>query len=114
MYENKTEEVASDSIFLGRMLKQLFLATLFLIICLGIGILGYHYLGAVPWIDSIHNASMILSGMGPVADVKSVGGKLFSSAYALFSGLAFVGAMFMLLAPAVHRIYHRFHADDND
>ncbi len=114
MYERKNEEVASVSVFYGRMFKQLLLATLFLVVCLGIGVVGYHYTGSVSWIDSVHNASMILSGMGPVADIKGTGGKLFSSAYALFSGLAFVGAMFMLLAPAVHRIYHRFHADDND
>jgi hypothetical protein len=54
---------------------------------------------------------MILSGMGPVAEIKSVGGKLFSSFYALFSGVAFITNIGILLAPAAHRIFHKLHAE---
>ena len=74
--------------------------------CLGIGILGYHYFANIPWLDSLHNASMILSGMGPVADVKTVAGKWFSSFYALFSGVAFITNIGFLLTPVVHRFFH--------
>lgn len=81
-------------------------------ISLGIGILGYHYLANIPWLDALHNASMILSGMGPVAEVKTVAGKWFSSAYAIFSGVAFITNIGYLLAPAVHRFFHRLHLED--
>lgn len=85
-----------------------------LFICLLIGIFGYHYIAHIPWIDSIHNASMILSGMGPVAEVKNVCGKLFSSAYALFSGVVFITNIGFILAPAAHRFFHKLHVGDDD
>jgi hypothetical protein len=88
------------------------IATLILFICLLIGILGYHYIGDIVWIDAIHNASMILSGMGPVADVKNVSGKLFSSAYALFSGVVFITNIGFVLAPVAHRFFHKLHVDE--
>ena len=114
MYENKYEPVAPLRVFYKRVFKSLVAATLILAICLLMGILGYHYIAHIVWIDAIHNASMILSGMGPVADVKNVSGKLFSSAYALFSGVAFITNVGFLLAPAAHRFFHKLHVDDKD
>lgn len=94
--------------------KQILFALLVLAICLTIGILGYHYIAHIEWIDSIHNASMILSGMGPVADIKNISGKLFSSVYALFSGVAFITNIGFLLAPSVHKALHSINIDDDD
>lgn len=81
--------------------------------CLAIGILGYHYTAGIPWIDALHNAAMILSGMGPVVEIKTTGGKLFSSFYALFSGVVFITNIGILLAPAAHRIFRRWHLGDD-
>lgn len=80
-----------------------------LFICLMIGICGYHYTDGISWLDSLHNASMILSGMGPVVEIKSTAGKLFSSFYALFSGVIFITNIGIILAPAIHRFFHRLH-----
>lgn len=80
---------------------------------LGIGVLGYHYLGELPWIDALVNASMILGGMGPVDPIKSHVGKLFASGYALFSGLLFIGAASLVLTPFVHRVMHRLHLEED-
>ena len=114
MYENKHQRVAPLSVYYQRQFKSLFVATIILSVCLLIGILGYHYIAHIVWIDAVHNASMILSGMGPVADVKNSWGKIFSSAYALFSGVAFITNVGFLLAPAAHRFFHKLHVDDND
>ena len=114
MFENKHQPIAPLSVFYKRLLKSLSVAILILLICLAIGILGYHYIAQIGWIDSIHNASMILSGMGPVAEIKNVSGKLFSSAYALFSGVAFITNVGFLLAPAAHRFFHKLHVDESD
>jgi hypothetical protein len=76
-----------------------------------IGVIGYHYLAEASWIDAFHNASMILSGMGPVITIASETGKIFSSFYALFSGLVFVTNVGVLLAPVMHRIMHRIHLE---
>ena len=54
---------------------------------------------------------MILGGMGPVDLITSQSGKLFTSFYALFSGLFFIGVASLAIAPFVHRIMHRMHLD---
>lgn len=113
MYENKKQPLASKQVFYRRVFKNLFFAFIILTLCLLIGILGYHYIGHVVWIDAIHNASMILSGMGPVVTVENTGGKLFSSAYALFSGVVFITNIGFILAPAAHRLFHRLHLDES-
>ena len=112
MYEHHKEPLASRSTFYQRILKNIIIALVIMMICLGIGVFGYHYTADIPWLDAIHNASMILSGMGPVVEIKTVSGKWFSSAYALFSGVVFITNVGVILAPAVHRIFHRLHLDD--
>jgi ABC-type phosphate transport system permease subunit len=113
-YESKRQPLAPARVFYKRMARSVAFACTVLGICLAIGIIGYHYLAAIPWIDAIHNGSMILSGMGPVAEVKGTGGKLFSSAYALFSGVVFITNIGIILAPMAHRLYHRLHLEDDE
>jgi len=57
------------------------------------------------------NSSMILGGMGPVDPIKSTGGKLFASFYALFSGVIFLATAGILFGPIVHRLLHQLHLD---
>ena len=90
MFEHRKQPLATRSTFYQRILKHIIIALIIMAVCLVIGIAGYHYLGEVPWIDAIHNASMILGGMGPVVEIRSDTGKIFSSAYALFSGVIFM------------------------
>lgn len=111
-YEHKKQPLASKKTFYIRIAKSIFLACLILLFCLGIGILGYHYTAGIAWLDSLHNASMILSGMGPVVTIETTGGKWFSSIYALFSGVVFITNIGLILAPAVHRIMHGLHIED--
>ena len=65
------------------------------------------------WLDAFHNASMILSGMGPVVEIKTVGGKWFSSFYAIFSGVAFITNIGIVLAPLAHRFFHILHLEED-
>lgn len=112
MYEHRKQPLATKATFYQRILKNILIALLIMSVCLIIGIAGYHYTDNIPWIDSLHNASMILSGMGPVVEIKSETGKIFSSGYALFSGIVFITNVGVILAPAVHRIFHRLHLED--
>jgi hypothetical protein len=57
---------------------------------------------------------MILTGMGPVDPMVTTPGKLFAMTYALFSGIAFLTMMAILLAPILHRMLHRFHLAESD
>jgi len=78
---------------------------------LAVGVIGYHAIGGLPWVDSILNASMILTGMGPVDPMRTAAAKLFASAYAIFSGVAFLTSVGVLLAPLFHRFLHHFHLE---
>lgn len=113
MYEHKKQPIAPIATFYQRVLKNVIIALFVMMICLTIGTTGYHYTADIPWLDSLHNASMILSGMGPVVEIKTVSGKWFSSAYALFSGVVFITNVGIILAPAVHRLFHRMNLEDN-
>jgi len=84
-------------------------AGLFLAASLGLGVLGYHWLCGLGWVDAVLNASMILTGMGPVSPMPTDAAKLFASAYAVFSGVAFLTTFSILIAPVLHRVLHRLH-----
>lgn len=112
MYEHKKQKLAPMNIFYQRILKNILISLVIMCICLLIGTMGYHYTDNTAWLDSFHNASMILSGMGPVVEIKTDMGKWFSSFYALFSGVVFITNIGIILAPALHRIYHRLHLEE--
>lgn len=76
-----------------------------------IGMVGYHVTEGLSWIDSFLNASMILSGMGPANTLNTVSGKLFAGFYALFSGLAFIAIIVIILSPLVHRFFRKIHLE---
>jgi hypothetical protein len=114
MYERKTQRLAPFSVFFLRTLYNIVVAALLLSACLSIGVLGFHFINGCSWIDALHNASMLLSGMGPVVEMKSDGAKLFSSFYALFSGVVFITNIGIILAPAAHRLFHRLHLQEDN
>ena len=97
-----------------RMVVHIVMAILLSAVALFMGIAGYHWIAGLGWADSLLEASMILGGMGPVSPVTTTGAKIFASGYALFSGLVFIALIGIILAPAVHRMLHTFHADEND
>ena len=81
---------------------------------LGLGILGYHFVCGLGWVDALLNAAMILTGMGPVNEITTTAGKLFAAFYALFSWVAFLTIVAVLLSPLVHRLLHRLHLEMED
>ena len=113
MFENKKKDLLPFPLFIWRVVRYFFY-TLFLIgISLVIGMLGYHYLAHLEWLNAFYNASMILTGMGPVAEMTTTSAKLFSSFYALFSGIIFLSTIAIFFAPIAHRILHTFHIEDD-
>ncbi len=114
MYEHRGKPLLTFVEFSVRVFLHGLLAFGVVAVALGIGILGYHGFERMPWIDATLNASMILGGMGPVNPLYTTGGKLFASAYALFSGIVFIGVMGIILAPFAHRLLHRFHWESDN
>jgi hypothetical protein len=113
--EKNSEPLASGRVYYKRVAGNFFRVSVIFIFTLVTGTIGYHCSTDpfTPWLDAFHNSSMILSGMGPViTEHFTSGGKIFSSFYALFSGIVFVGAMGYILAPGLHRIFHKLHLQD--
>jgi hypothetical protein len=100
--------------FYHNLLKAFGFAAALIAFSLGLGILGYHCIAGLGWVDSLLNASMILSGMGPVNALNTDGAKLFASAYALFSGVVFIMATGVLLSPIFHHVLYKFHIEEKD
>jgi len=111
MFEHHRKPLLSRAAFAARLARSSAVASLLIAGSLGIGVVGYHLCAGLDWIDALLNASMILTGMGPVDPLKTTGAKLFASAYALFSGVAFLTVVGVLMAPVVHRFLHRFHVE---
>ena len=114
MFEHRSAPLLPRRAFLLRLLRHALFAAGILLGSLGVGVAGYHELEGLPWIDAVLNASMILGGMGPVNELRTVSGKLFASLYALFAGMVFLVVVGVLLAPAFHRLLHRFHLETGE
>jgi len=108
-WERRRMPVATGMTFAQRMASVLGVALAVTALTLAVGMLGYHLLEGLPWLDAFLDAAMILGGMGPVDAIRTPGGKLFAGLYALFCGLVFIGVSGLLFAPIFHRVLHRFH-----
>jgi hypothetical protein len=113
-FEAGNEPILPLEKFWGRFLRGVVAGVALIGGSLMVGVLGYHWIGQLGWVDSILNASMILTGMGPVDRMTSEAAKLFASAYALFSGVMFLTSVGVLFAPVIHRFMHRFKIDEGD
>ena len=113
-YERPDEPVLSWFAFFIRMLRHVGIATLLVGGGLAVGIAGYRTFAGLGWIDAFLNASMILTGMGPVDRLTTDAAKLFAGFYALFSGLLFVTAAGVIVSPLLHRVLHRFHLEADE
>jgi len=112
MYEHHKQPLASRKVFAQRLTRNGVMGLLLLGFSLAVGMLGYHFLEHLSWIDSLLNASMILGGMGPVNPMKTDVGKIFASFYAIYSGVILLASVGILIAPIFHRFMHRFHLAD--
>lgn len=113
-FEHHREPLAPLSRFVRRLISSFAIGLGLVAVSLAIGMIGYRRLFALSWIDAFVNASMILSGMGPLAVPQTDGAKLFAGGYALFSGLAVLAIAGIIFAPAIHRFLHYLHADPGD
>lgn len=114
MYEQRHERLLPARDFVRRLLRHAGLASVVIVGSLLIGVGGYVWLEGLSWVDGFLNAAMILGGMGPVATIQTTSGKIFAGLYALYSGLVFLVAAGLLLAPLFHRVMHRFHLREQE
>jgi len=112
MYEHHKQPLASRKVFAQRLTRNGLIGILLLVFSLGVGMIGYHFLENLSWIDALLNASMILGGMGPVDPMHTNAGKIFASFYAIYSGVILLASVGILIAPIFHRFLHHFHLAD--
>jgi hypothetical protein len=112
VYESRKQQPIAGRVFAQRLMLHLGIAGALLAASLAIGMIGYHVLERLPWIDAFLNASMLLGGMGPVDPPHTDAGKLFAGCYALYAGLVFIITAGLLFTPVLHRLMHRFHWDE--
>jgi hypothetical protein len=113
-FEHRSEPLLSRHEFAKRVVRFAAVASGLIALSLGGGVAGYHWIAELAWLDALLNASMILTGMGPVDHLRTPAAKVFASAYALFSGVAFLSVTAVLLAPVVHRLFHALHVEDDE
>ena len=113
-FEHRAQPVVPPRQFIIRLAQSGIIALAVIVVSLFIGMVGYHILEGLRWIDAFLNASMLLGGMGPVNTPVTFGGKLFAGLYALYCGLAVILVAGIILAPVAHRILHRFHMESRN
>jgi hypothetical protein len=111
MFENRSTALLPQRKYYHRLRRSAAIALTLIGASLIIGMVGYHYFESLNWVDSFANASMILSGMGPLGELKTTGGKIFAGCYAIFSGVAFLTSVAVVFAPMFHRFIHKFHLE---
>ncbi len=114
MFEHHKSELLPFKKFLMRALRFAMYSFIIIVLSVGIGVFGYHYFAGLEWIDSFYNACMILTGMGPVNPMTTGPAKLFSSFYALYSGIAFLTTIAVVFAPIAHRFLHILHLENKN
>ncbi len=114
MYERRNHSLATRRAFAGRQLAHLAFAAIVVGGSLAVGVVGYHALAGLGWVDAFLNASMLMGGMGPVDALHSDAAKVFAGCYALYCGLVLLIAAGILFAPLLHRMLHRFLLDAGD
>jgi|SRR6187402_1468651 len=112
-FEHKDLPLLPKSAFIKRQFIFILYALALLLISLGIGMVGYKSVTGMAWIDAFYNASMILTGMGPIDAMPTHTAKIFAGCYALFSGVIFLSTVAVMFSPLVHRFLHLMHIDEN-
>ena len=110
-FEKRKQALAPMREFTQRMIWFVLFGLSFIVLSLWVGAIGYRHYAHLGWVDAFYNASMILTGMGPVAVLNSDDAKIFATVYSIYSGVAFLTSVGVMFSPLVHRLFHRLHID---
>ncbi|MBI2721943.1 MAG: hypothetical protein HYX39_07195 [Bacteroidetes bacterium] len=85
-----------------------------LLFSLGVGMIGFkHYIGK-SWADAFINSAMLLTGMGPVDEPETDGGKIFAGIFSLYSGIIFLSIVGLMMVPIFHKYMHKLNMESED
>ncbi|MBW8782411.1 MAG: hypothetical protein JF599_11065 [Verrucomicrobia bacterium] len=113
MFEQRKQRLLTRRQFFHRLARSAALGAGLIAFSLLVGVLGYHFVGELSWIDAYLDAAMILSGMGPVSTLHSVAAKFFAGTYAIYCGITLISTAGIIFAPVIHRFLHKFHVEED-
>jgi len=111
MFEHRKDRLLPRREFVLRLGWSVAAGGVLILFSLSLGMLGYHFLGGLAWIDAFLDAAMILSGMGPLSPLHGDAAKIFAGCYAIYCGIALIATTGVILAPVIHRSLHKFHLE---
>lgn len=109
MFEHFKQELISFEKFVLRLIRFYFIATGLLLFALLPGIVGFYWIDRLNLKQATVNALSILGTIDPPYPSTSDMGRTFTAVYGLFSETVFLLSLAILLAPVIHRIFHKFH-----
>jgi hypothetical protein len=110
---SNARKLASSEVFYVRVGRSAAISVSLVTGTLLIGTVGYVVFAHLALIDAFHQASLLMSGMGPLDEKDwTTPAKLFDSIYALFCGVILLVSYGVLFAPILHRFMHKFHLED--
>ena len=113
MFEHRKQALLPRREFIRRLGWSVTAGVVLIACSLSVGMIGYHWLGGLTWIDAFLDSAMILSGMGPLSPLHGDAAKLFAGCYAIYCGIALIATTGVMLAPVIHRALHKFHLEDD-
>lgn len=111
MFEHFKEELLSFEKFVFRLIRYFLIATALLTFSLVPGVIGFHWLGDLTTKESLINSLSVLGTIDPHYQLQTESGQIFTAIYGLFVETVFLLSLAILLAPVVHRVFHKFHID---
>lgn len=114
MYEHKNKPLISKQHFRKRMLNHVLLALALVVLSLSVGVAGHIYFDDMSLIKALVASTTLMSGLGLSVLPESITGQLFASLYGILCGYAYVATSSIVIAPVLHRVFHKFHLDEDE
>lgn len=112
MYENKTKPLVSRKAFGKRILFHILMALALVVFTLMIGVVGHMYFDRMGFSTALMASVTLSSGLGLSVLSESTAGQLFTSLYGIFSGYVYIATSSIVIAPILHRVFHKLHLED--
>jgi hypothetical protein len=109
MFEHRSQALAPRRMFFRRLATSTVIGMAILAVSLVAGMFGFVSIENMNWEDAYLNAAMLLGGMGPIDHSRGTAGKIFEGTYAIYCGIAVLSTAGVILAPVVHRFFHKLH-----
>lgn len=113
MYEHKSKPLLSKKEFGKRVFVHVLVALLLVALTLVIGTAGHVYFDNMGLVEALVASITLTSGLGISILPETTSGLLFASLYGIISSYVYLATTSIVLAPILHRLFHKFHLENN-